>query len=276
VKFTEDGEVALRIWMEHGLVTGVGGSSRIVFSVVDTGVGISDENLKRIFGAFQQGDGTTSRRHGGTGLGLSISREVATLLGGDIRVESVFGEGSTFTLFLPLTTREETREATRDGSYDDAPDDPAESLTATPPIPPDAVEPLPVAELSAHPGLNGKKILVVDDDVRNVFAISSILELYGLAVLHAPNGREGIATLLANDDVDLILMDVMMPEMDGYATMSAIREMPRFLDIPIIAVTAKAMRRDREKCLAAGASDFVTKPVDTERLLTCIEQRIER
>jgi signal transduction histidine kinase/HAMP domain-containing protein/CheY-like chemotaxis protein len=412
VKFTDDGEVALRIRMEHGRVAGGEGSPRIAFSVVDTGVGISEENLKRIFGAFHQGDGTTSRRYGGTGLGLSISREVATLLGGDIGVESVFGRGSAFTLFLPLPTRDETR----DRSHDAAPARPAESPTATllpverrllvlesagnsllsvlahraaadladthgpvqvvtatnpddavralaagphrcvvldlnlpdasafaflerlqeraglhdvpvlahptrklrdvherlaharfrtrrlellpsldelreritlhvsadrpddlPPMfgaAPEAMEPLLVAEPPAHPGLHGKKILVVDDDVRNVFAISSILELYGLAVLHAPNGREGIETLLADDDVDLILMDVMMPEMDGYATMSAIRDMPRFLDLPIIAVTAKAMRLDRERCLAAGASDFVTKPVDTERLLTCIEQRI--
>ncbi|ONH50791.1 hybrid sensor histidine kinase/response regulator [Frankia sp. CcI49] len=433
VKFTEDGQVALRIHTRHPLEPDGGGTSKIAFAVVDTGVGISDENLKRIFGAFQQGDGTTSRKYGGTGLGLSISREVAALLGGDIRVESEFGRGSTFTLYLPLddlplpgTASEpvpslparsgalqyevvaqpahparisqpalsSSGEAPPDrrllilepesngllgliaqrASADLAdthgpiqvatvttPDDAIRVLEATPyrcvvldltlpdasafaflqrvqenadlrDVPvlahptqkmhdaherlaqaryrtlrlellpsldevreritlhlsadrPDDLPPLlandaaaverdGVTEPPARPQLRERKILVVDDDVRNVFAISSVLEVYGLTVLHASNGREGIEMLLGNTDVDLILMDVMMPEMDGYATMSAIREMPRFADLPIIAVTAKAMQSDREKCLAAGATDFVAKPVDTEMLLARIELRM--
>jgi CheY-like chemotaxis protein len=115
-------------------------------------------------------------------------------------------------------------------------------------------------------------VLIVDDDVRNVFAITSILELYGISVAHAPDGRKGIGTLLASDDIDLVLMDVMMPEMDGYTTMAAIRKMPRFADLPVIAVTARAMPEDRAKSLASGATDYITKPVDTEELLSCMER----
>ena len=105
-------------------------------------------------------------------------------------------------------------------------------------------------------------MLIVDDDVRNVFALTSVLEQHGIEVLYAENGREGIETLDRTPDVDLVLMDVMMPELDGYATTAAIRRMPQFADLPIIALTAKAMQGDREKSIAAGASDYVTKPVD--------------
>ena len=114
----------------------------------------------------------------------------------------------------------------------------------------------------------GKKVLIVDDDVRNVFALTSALERHGMVVVYAENGREGIETLEANTDVDLVLMDIMMPEMDGYATMEAIRATQRFARLPIIALTAKAMKGDREKSIAAGASDYVTKPVDVDQLLS--------
>ncbi len=129
---------------------------------------------------------------------------------------------------------------------------------------------------SGHEALREKKVLVIDDDARNVFAITSSLELHGMTVLRAPDGRQGISALLGAEDVDLILMDVMMPEMDGYATMAAIRQMPRFAGLPIIAVTARAMQGDREKSLAAGASDYVTKPVDTDELLSCMERWLAR
>ena len=113
----------------------------------------------------------------------------------------------------------------------------------------------------------GQKVLIVDDDIRNVFALTSVLEQYGLTVLYAENGREGIEVLEQHEDVSLVLMDIMMPEMDGYATTEAIRRMPQFAGLPIIALTAKAMKGDKEKSLAAGASDHVTKPVDTNYLL---------
>ncbi|WP_233518137.1 hybrid sensor histidine kinase/response regulator [Streptomyces corynorhini] len=118
----------------------------------------------------------------------------------------------------------------------------------------------------------GEKVLIVDDDIRNVFALTSVLEQHGLSVLYAENGREGIEVLEQHDNVTVVLMDIMMPEMDGYATTSAIRRMPQFAGLPIIALTAKAMKGDKEKALDAGASDYVTKPVDPDHLLSVMEQ----
>jgi signal transduction histidine kinase/HAMP domain-containing protein/ActR/RegA family two-component response regulator len=305
VKFTQHGRVELRIHRETPQVPGA--EAGLAFSVSDTGIGISDDSLKTIFEAFQQGDGTTSRRYGGTGLGLAISREVAAVLGGRITAQSEPGRGSTFTLYLPLTYQ---------GS-DDAMVSPAPGGTGVAPLtgPPAAVPaprlngtaavngngaapagqndvvnglagntsgpgpgadraavPQPPAQPGPHAGLSGRKVLVVDDDLRNVFAITSVLELYGLTVVHAPSGQQGIDTLHTDQDIDLVLMDVMMPEMDGYTTTAAIREIPQFADLPVIAVTARAMQGDRDKSLAAGATDYVTKPVDTEELLGCIKR----
>ncbi|MDX6455136.1 MAG: hypothetical protein QOD48_1243, partial [Gaiellaceae bacterium] len=113
-----------------------------------------------------------------------------------------------------------------------------------------------------------KKVLIVDDDVRNVFALASVLESSGMEVVFAENGRDGIETLRANPDVDLVLMDIMMPEMDGYETMQAVRRMPEFKQLPVISLTAKAMKGDRERSIAAGASDYITKPVDTDQLMS--------
>ncbi|WP_328678165.1 HAMP domain-containing protein [Streptomyces sp. NBC_01261] len=119
---------------------------------------------------------------------------------------------------------------------------------------------------------DGEKVLIVDDDIRNVFALTSVLEQHGLSVLYAENGREGIEVLEQHDDVTVVLMDIMMPEMDGYATTTAIRRMPQFAGLPIIALTAKAMKGDREKAIESGASDYVTKPVDPDHLLAVMEQ----
>ncbi|HXM39805.1 MAG TPA: HAMP domain-containing protein [Bryobacteraceae bacterium] len=118
--------------------------------------------------------------------------------------------------------------------------------------------------------LAGKKVLVVDDDVRNIFALSTVLEQHGLQVVHAENGRTGIEMLLKTPGIDGVLMDIMMPEMDGYETMQAIRQIPEFRSIPIVAVTAKAMKGDRAKCIDAGATDYITKPVDLEQLFSVL------
>jgi signal transduction histidine kinase/HAMP domain-containing protein len=265
VKFTPHGRVALRIGLTGRQAAGDGPA--ITFSVTDTGIGISDDNLKTIFEAFQQGDGTTSRRYGGTGLGLAISREVAAQLGGRVTAQSVPGKGSTFRLYLPPAYPGGAEVLTPP-----RPDDLAEAVAAPPAATVAAVAVArPVGKPGAHESLQGRSVLVVDDDLRNAFAITSILELYGLTVIHAPDGHQGLGVLRSNHDIDLVLMDVMMPELDGYATTAAIRAMPECASLPVIAVTARAMQGDMDKSLAAGASDYVTKPVDTEELLTCME-----
>src|SRR5262249_12941913 len=124
--------------------------------------------------------------------------------------------------------------------------------------------------LRRDPVLEGRKVLVVDDDVRNIFALTSALETYNIEVLRAENGREGIEMLEQNPDIDVALMDIMMPEMDGYETMHAIRRIERFKDLPIIALTAKAMKADRDKCIEAGASDYIAKPLDIDQLLSML------
>ncbi|MFF3707748.1 HAMP domain-containing protein [Streptomyces phaeochromogenes] len=429
VKFTEQGGVELRIEpaADDEVPDGVlRGGTIVAFRVRDTGVGIPEQHLETIFGAFQQADGTTSRKYGGTGLGLSITREIAQLLGGAVTVASTLGQGSTFTLFLPVARadfedllsgdRSSEKALTAAPSEESAthvpPSGPgalprsrrrrllvveerqrglltlvAESTVADVAHGPDTGDPrgtvdvitavgaqeaasalasgpchcvvlelgmpdgeatrfldamhgdsalanVPVLVHSGHradlaqeqalqarsgtraleflssldelrerialhlsaeelgdvPSLAraegpqpetphpvedaflGRTVLVVDDDARNLFALSGILELQGFHVLHADNGRKGIETLLHHPDISLVLMDVMMPEMDGYTATAEIRKMPQYAGLPIIAVTAKAMPGDREKSLASGASDYVTKPVDTNDLIACVRQ----
>jgi len=125
-----------------------------------------------------------------------------------------------------------------------------------------------VAPLPRDADFAGRKILIVDDDVRNVFALSSVLKMRGMTVIYAENGKQGIKMLKENPDTDLILMDTMMPEMDGLEACRKIRSLAEFDRLPIISLTAKAMKGDREKCLAAGASDYITKPVDEDNLLS--------
>ncbi len=533
-KFTHSGEVTLSIGRgPEGRIYNnetLRGGEVIGFSVADTGVGIPDDKLNLIFEAFQQADGTTSRKYGGTGLGLSISREIARLLGGEISVESKLGSGSRFTLFLPLTER--LVETPLEGEPSAAAGARTGAVAEPPPIAPPAAEPvsddsgmlepedrvmlvidpLPerakqildtvhasgakailarhttaslglarehrpkavllggdlarseaaLGQLKKHPDtrhlpilligdpagrlealragaaafveepvtaaalegaltrlerladmaprqvafigeggevdsqllglldggdglevhdvdpkaaamavrsgnfdlalmvvgsaaearvallrdwttddrlrelptilfvtdtlpraerarldalaktavmsvvdspervaeraalylhrveanlpaqtrkllgrlrsgdgpLHGKKVLVVDDDIRNVFALTSTLEQRGMKVVFAENGREGIERLHQHPNTDLVLLDIMMPEMDGYQTAQAIRSMPRFEHLPIISLTAKAMKGDREKAIAAGASDYITKPVDVDQLVS--------
>ncbi|MBT2388310.1 HAMP domain-containing protein [Streptomyces sp. ISL-1] len=427
VKFTERGSVELRI--ETAAESELPQAMRrvgptVAFRVKDSGIGIAEQQLESIFGAFQQADGTTSRNYGGTGLGLSISREIAHLLGGAVTAESTLGQGSTFTLYLPACRadfehRASLAQSAEVGRSETAPYDTvrpaaptalqtfprqrrllvieerprglmalvAESTVAeftdsrdltdprasvevisalgaqeaaaalaaeschcvvldldmpdgealrfldamdgdaglrgvpvlahnnrrldppherklqaraeTQPLEllssldelrerialhlsaeqPGDVLPLMRPEEAAHASpqdtdeaLAGRTVLVVDDDARNLYALSGILELHGVNVLHAENGRKGIDTLSENPGIDLILMDVMMPEMDGYTATAEIRRMPAHSALPVIAVTAKAMPGDREKCLAAGASDYVTKPLDADELIACVRR----
>ena len=124
--------------------------------------------------------------------------------------------------------------------------------------------------------LNDRQVLIVDDDVRNIFALGSVLERRGMRVITAQTGREALATLERTPDIAIVLLDIMMPEMDGYQTMALIRQQTQFRRLPIIALTAKAMKGDREKCLEAGASDYLAKPVNTDQLLATLRSWLHR
>ncbi|MBV9729202.1 MAG: HAMP domain-containing protein [Pseudonocardiales bacterium] len=275
VKFTDEGGVVLRIRLASAAeVKGDAlraAPTRVAFEVEDTGIGIPADKLSAIFEAFQQADGTTSRRYGGTGLGLSISRQLTQLLGGELTVRSAPGVGSVFTLYLPEVAE----------PFPPAvPDVTAQDTSLDKPSPPEVVSAarslpqLHPARDEALPRFHGEKILIVDDDLRNVFALSSMLEAHELHVVFADNGVAGVRTLERNEDIALVLMDVMMPELDGNATIAAIRNLSHYADLPIIAVTAKAMQEDRAKSLASGANDYVTKPVDTDLLLRLIHTHL--
>jgi CheY-like chemotaxis protein len=123
---------------------------------------------------------------------------------------------------------------------------------------------------SSDPALMSRKILIVDDDVRNIFALTALLEQHGVRVVYAENGNEALEKLAAESDIDLVLMDIMMPVMDGYEATKRIRLRPELAKLPVIALTAKAMKGDREKCIQAGASDYITKPVDPDQLLSLL------
>jgi CheY-like chemotaxis protein len=133
-----------------------------------------------------------------------------------------------------------------------------------------------IVEHRADGSLDGRKVLIIDDDMRNIFSLTSALEQHGLSVIFAENGLEGIEKLQANPDIDVALVDIMMPEMDGYETMREIRNIPQYRDLPLVAVTAKAMKGDREKCLEAGATDYVSKPVDIDQLLAVLRVQLSR
>jgi len=266
-KFTEEGSVTLRVDRapqgNRFFNSALESSEVIAFSVVDTGIGIDSDKLLVIFEAFQQAEGTTNRKYGGTGLGLSISREIARLLGGEIQVESEPGKGSTFTLYLPALGT----------GLDHGTPSPVKELMPSVAVGSERDE---TEDGAVYAGLTGSRILIVDDDVRNVYALTSALEDRGIEVITADNGQQGVEALQRHPDVDLVLMDIMMPGMDGYETTRAIRQIEGFRELPIIALTAKAMRGDREKSLAAGASDYITKPVEINQLLSLMRLWLDR
>ena len=416
-KFTSKGSVTLGVrfaekgWTaSHPVLRNAEGAIEI--AVTDTGIGIPEDKQRLIFEPFLQADGTTSRKYGGTGLGLSISREIARLLGGELKVRSKPGEGSTFTLFVPLeaestapsaegvTARydnsgaivptalptgfevsDDRNELGKDPFVLIVEDDPtfasilldaahdaglkgvvstagAGTLAMARKLQPTAItldlgladiEGLVLLDLLKHdpqtdhmpihvisgversqsvmgmgafgvtekpverselvrvfrtlldhaktqkprrrkprgtalafpvnrpiPELAGAKVLIVDDDIRNIFSLTSVLESHDVEVLHAERGRDGILILEQTPGVDVALIDIMMPEMDGYETMHQIRQRPGLAELPLIAVTAKAMKGDRQKCLDAGASDYIAKPVDIELLLALLRVWVAR
>jgi len=245
VKFTDRGGVSVRL---QG-----GDPGPVCISVTDTGIGIPADKLDLVFEAFKQADGSTSRRFGGTGLGLTISRELARLMGGEIRVASEPGKGTTFSLLLPLQmpampTEEGGSRLT--GPRQDKP----------------ARETLPTANYQ------GARILLVDDDVRNLLALTPLLEQWGLDVMAAGDGQEALETLDTAGPFDVMLLDIMMPGMDGYEVIRRLRMQPAGADLPVIALTAKAGEEDRQHCLAAGANDCVVKPLDPQTLKLALDE----
>ncbi|ADU30452.1 ATP-binding protein [Evansella cellulosilytica] len=264
-KFTAQGTVRFEVHPSYSE------STKVVFSIIDTGIGIPPEKQESVFEAFHQGDGTTTREYGGTGLGLSISRELANLLGGRIEVVSEDGKGSTFSLYLPDYDKMSDADFVIAESEVASTNEDIVTITN-----PEIVEKVPsiVGEENVEKTkavLENKVVLIVDDDMRNVFALTAALESQNMEVVFAENGSDAIEMLEGNKTIDIVLMDIMMPVMDGYEAMKAIRTYEQFKELPIIALTAKAMKNDREKCIQAGASDYISKPVDMEQLLSLMK-----
>jgi signal transduction histidine kinase len=233
VKFTGAGRVAIT-------VSGIYGPCgyRLRIDVEDTGIGISPEQIARIFDQFVQVDATTTRRFGGSGLGLTISRHLAQLMGGSLTARSIPGAGSTFTLELPLSVTPVPRRA---------------------------------AEEASEPAVGrGLTVLVVEDNDVNQLVARRLLERVGCRVLVASDGQDGVDAV-QREAFDLVLMDCQMPGMDGYEATAAIRRLgPAYIHLPIVALTASANTGERERCLASGMTDYLAKPLVPEALMQMI------
>jgi signal transduction histidine kinase/CheY-like chemotaxis protein len=282
IKFTSEGRVRLRVERPEDPGQALPDAEDVVaFTVEDTGIGIAGDKLAMIFEAFEQAHGAASHKYGGTGLGLSISRELAALLGGRIAVQSEPGRGSSFTLYVPVIHPSRTRPEPA-ALADEVLDEPGSAKHQVL-VSDDAMhwttereqgeQPAtvtPLAEWNAERAarmLSGK-VLIVDDDIRIVIALTQLLGRVGLPAVYALNGREGIEVLERNPDVSLVLMDIMMPVMDGYEAISEIRRSAGYADLPIVVLSAKAIPGEREKALGVGANEYLQKPVvDVDRLL---------
>ncbi len=254
MKFTSEGSVYLEIYKDKG---------KLNILVKDTGIGIANDKIEGIFEAFKQVDGSISREFGGTGLGLSITKTIVELMQGDIIVESKVGEGTSFIISLPLN----------------------ESLKKV------LVDKIPQIKQEINPKkqilsvlqeesivdyfddeLRGKNILIVDDDSRNIFTLTSALESSGAEIYTAFNGQEALDLLDEEEEIiNLILMDVMMPVMDGLLAIETIKAHDKHKNIPIIAITAKTTIEDKQKCLDAGADEYLAKPVEFNALFVMIK-----
>ena len=238
IKFTAEGRVGLKVSRE---------GENTCFQVRDSGIGMTAEQLSRLFRPFEQADSSTSREYGGTGLGLAISERLARLMGGSLEVESTPGEGSLFTLRLPLPAGE-------------------------PPVEEGTGEVSAAADVFR---LAGARVLAAEDVEANRFILQDLLEREGAEVSFAFNGREVVERLEASGEApfDVVLMDIQMPVMDGYEAARRARELDGVP--PIIGLTARALSEERDKCLAAGMVDHITKPVDTDLLVAAIRRHVD-
>lgn len=282
-KFTEEGRITLQISRDEKE------KDTILFSVEDTGRGISNDKQELVFEEFKQIDGSISRKYGGTGLGLSIAKKLANLLGGEIQLISKEGVGSNFILRLknlPTMANDEDKndeevyfEIIRTGISEI-------SASMNGDIEGDEVLTSQIKSINEYGDFNDidelttldlkdKKILIVDDDPRNIFVLATALENHGAIIYDAENGEVALKRL--NEFIpDLILMDIMMPRMDGYETIKSIRQDKRFKDTPIIALTAKTLKEDRIHCIKAGANDYISKPVEYDTLIHLVKAWIEK
>ena len=241
IKFTSEGQVTIRATLAPVSVDD--GSFRLTFEVEDSGIGISSEQQSLLFVPFSQVEASTTRRFGGTGLGLSICKQLVEALGGEISVVSQPGEGSTFSFSIPLSRSETT--------VDTSLTELAEKMWET----------------NVKRSNIGARVLLVEDNQINATIAEAMLLPLGVEVDFAINGAEAIAKLLEDEGhYQVVFMDCQMPVMDGYSATAEIRKHSQFAELPIISMTANAMKGDREKCLAAGMNDYITKPIDPEVL----------
>ena len=244
VKFTKTGSVTVRCTCDCPLREGCSADARpgtivtLHFSVTDTGIGLTDAQQARLFQPFTQADASTARKYGGTGLGLAISRQLVSMMGGRIWVESVYGQGSTFHFTVPLPVADGASRVRLENLAQQS-----SSGSELPKLPP------------------GLHVLLAEDNRFNQEMVLEILAEVGVSVDVVENGLEALQRL-REKDYGLVLMDMMMPEMDGLEATRRIREEPRWRELPIVALTANAGLEDRQRCLGAGMNDVLTKPFE--------------
>lgn len=238
IKFTQSGHVKL-------ITSWIAESSMLVFEVEDTGIGMTEEQLKKIFDSFEQADNSITRKFGGTGLGLAITKRLTEMMGGSISVESEYGKGTKFRVEI------EAKALSDELVYEEP-----------------KINSNTIAKLDSKDGLSGK-ILLVDDNITNLTLISKVLKKMNLEVECCMNGQEAVDMLLTKEmQFDGVLMDVQMPVMDGLTAAGILKQ--NNYDKPVIALTANTMSGDKEKCLAAGYNDFASKPINRKELFTIL------
>ncbi len=246
LKFTDSGHIAIEI--VPVLITAH--EARLTFTVADTGIGISPADQERIFAPFMQVDPSSTRRHGGTGLGLAIASDLIRAMGGELAVQSELGSGSKFSFTISLARASVEPPARKAVAENEA------SVIGKDSTSSDAVEKL--------------HVLLAEDVVANQLLVRHALAKRGHTLEIARDGHEALARA-TNGKFDVILMDIQMPGLDGYQATAAIRALPEKSQIPIIALTAHAMAGDRERCLSAGMTDYLAKPLDIRRLVELVE-----
>ncbi|NVM21180.1 MAG: response regulator [Desulfobacterales bacterium] len=246
IKFTEKGEIIIKVVCAEKSPD----KAVLEFSVKDTGIGIPRESIAKLFTPFTQADGSTTRRYGGTGLGLTICKRLVDMMDGEIRAKSEPGQGSAFYFTANFGRQSEDKEKR-----------PVASSVSTEPV---TIE-----------RLRGATILVAEDNTINQDVASEILASVGIIVETANNGKEAIDALNSGA-YDCVLMDIQMPDMDGFEATRLIRQDPNFNKLPIIAMTAHAMTGDRQKCIEVGMNDYIAKPIEPEELFSKLGKWVVR